>query len=384
MKNLLNIILLTTAFTLIKPGVSAMAGAFYVVIGTFSSEDGAREFSRSLDGVFEHASFSFDPGRKLYYVHVLETNQQREAENFRNYLRNDFGFRDAWIYANINAGPETGDGTNDGYVTLELFTGGSVLLSSADNSYVSISKHRDKSKENKEIAAEKSFMFIAETRLGTVIPAKISLLDKKGNVISAFKTGEAVAVGGKQQTQLLTLVCEVPGFHSVTKIIELANPATTLDIHQNTEGIWEVRFTLPRLKADEVALVYDHMFYSDAAILEPAARKNIDLLVSVLKGNPATRIVINSHCNAGEKRTIKLAARGQDYFDLDEAVEKSGSDKQLTRERAEILRDYLVEQGIESHRVSIFGWGSMNLLVNPAADNKSINDRVEVQLLSGQ
>jgi hypothetical protein len=385
MKALFPLMLLTMACTFVNPG-TALAGPFYVVVATFSTEPGARQFAHSLQSTFEQASFRFDGKKELYYVHLMETGRQAEAENFRNHLQDNFGFRDAWIYANLDTGaPASADERDDSYVKLELHTGGSVLLNSADNTYVSVSKRHGEKKptiENRPTPVEQAFVFIAETRAGTLIPAKVSVSDTKGNLISVFKTGEPVAVGGKQDSRVLTLHCDVPGFNAITKMINLANPAT-LDIQPDSAGIWEVRFTLTRQKADEVALVYHHMFYGDAAIFERAASKTMDVLVGALKGNPAAKIVINSHCNAGEKRPIKLSGGDEHSFDLSEALEKTGSDKLLTKARAEALRNYLVGQGIEAKRISLFGWGSMNLLVNSAADNRSLNDRVEVQFISG-
>jgi outer membrane protein OmpA-like peptidoglycan-associated protein len=380
MMDLFRVILLMGALVLLKPAL-LLAGPFYIVIGTFSAEERARQFSHSLKPVFEDAAFTFDPGLKVYYVHVMETSHQGDAENFRNRLQDHFGFRDAWIYANLNSGqPSTGTGAGDDYIKVELYTGGSVLLGSADNSYVSLSKHQGENKEKDSKPTGNAFLFTAETRLGTAIPAKVSLLDRKGIYLSAFKTGEAVAVGGKQQAQTFTLVCEAPGFNTVSKIIDLGNLSPTPDIKQNSDGVWEVRFTLPKLKADEVVLLYHHMFYPDAAIFESAAKKQMEALVGLLRGNPATRIVINSHCNLSEKRTIRVPASGRSPFDLDESVEKSASDKQLTKERAEVLRDYLAEQGIEPNRVSMFGWGSVHLLVKSSSENRALNDRMEVQL----
>lgn len=385
MKALFPIILLTAACTFFNPGIS-LAGPFYVVVATFSTEPGARQFAHSFQGTFEQASFRFNEKKELYYVHLMETSRQADAENFRNHLQDNFGFRDAWVYADLNTGvPASADESNEGYVKLELHTGGSVLLNSADNTYVSVSKHHAEKKptiENRQTPVQQAFVFIAETRAGTLIPAKVSVSDTKGNLISVFKTGEAVSVGGKQDSRILTLHCDVPGFNAITKMINLANPAT-LDIQPDSAGIWEVRFTLIRQKADEVAFVFHHMFHGDAAIFEPAARETMDVLVGALKGNPSAKIVINSHCNTGEKRRIKLPGAEEHPFDLDEAVEKTGSDKLLTKARAEALRNYLVGQGIEADRISLFGWGSMNLLVNSAADNRSVNDRVEVQLISG-
>ena len=98
-----------------------------------------------------------------------------------------------------------------------------------------------------------------------------------------------------------------------------------------------------------------------------------------MRANTQSQIVINSHCNPGSKRIIAVPGNGSDPFDLSEAVERSGTDKTLSRARGETLRDYLAENGIDSKRITVMGWGSLDPLVDATGTNTEMNERIEVE-----
>ena len=360
------------------------AGGFYVVIGTFSNEAGARKLATSLRDHFSEASFTFDEKRNLYHVHVLETDRRAEAEDFRHYLQYENGFLNAWILTDIDSGDipsEMNVPTTDNSVTLELYTGGAVLLSSSDNSYLSISKNQAQTRESIPGGSGNGFTFVAETFHGVTIPAKVSLMDRKGRPISTFRAGEIVSFGGKQEDRLLTLVCEASGYSTETRVIALNKLGQLRDVAQNSEGLWEIRFVMTKLNINKIDLLYHGIFYPDAAVFKPEAKKHIGVLVSLMQRNSGLRIEINSHCNAGRKREVMLPL-SRSYFDLSDASDRIGTDKQLTRYRTESVRDYLIEHGIDPQRITVMGWGSLDTLIRDNHGNMELNERLEIELVS--
>src|SRR5688500_9968370 len=90
------VISLVMAFTLLAS--LAQAAEYYVIIGAFTYESNARRFTNTVRSMFfKDVSYSFNGGRKLYYVHVLKTDRKEEARNWSFYLRNEKGFKDAWV-----------------------------------------------------------------------------------------------------------------------------------------------------------------------------------------------------------------------------------------------------------------------------------------------
>ena len=76
---------------------SLMAAEYFVVIGTFADESNARRFTSRVSQIFKDVSYSFNEEKKLYYVHVMRTSRKDEARNWSLYVRNEVGFRDAWV-----------------------------------------------------------------------------------------------------------------------------------------------------------------------------------------------------------------------------------------------------------------------------------------------
>lgn len=255
------------------------------------------------------------------------------------------------------------------------------MLGSADNSYLSITNGNREKKDSIRRASGHAFTFIAETAAGRSIPGSVSLVDKRGTEISSFKTGESVIFRGKEGGGLLMLVCQVPGYSAEMKLIQLGRLSGVRDIQQRDDGVWEVRFRVRKMKTDEINFLYQEMFHADAAILQSGAEKQIDVLLSLLRKNPGWRVVFNIHCNRGGRRKIAVPGRGNDYFDMDGAKVISATDSKLTDERGRALKDYLVSKGIDDKRITLMGWGSVNLLVPDTAENAGVNERIEVEFM---
>lgn len=359
------------------------ARSFYVVIASFTKEIAAKRFSRSVSDVFENASFRFDTRRNLFHVFVMQTHGREEAENFRKHLQLVMGFNNVWIFIagkehnSVHAEDENGSG---GYVKLELYTGSTVLLSSSDNSYMSISRNEGEVQQTTDNDSGQAFTFIAKTPNGHMLPARVVLLDNDGNQVSTFKTNQVVGLSGKNGKERMTLVCDARGYSTETKVINLRHPEATPGVNLNGDDVWEVAFNMSRMKPDQVEFVYRGLFHKDASVVEHFGKKNIEVLLALLTANPGWRIVINSHTNPRPKRQIAVAA-SEDIFDVSLARSKEASDKQLTRERAQVLQNYLVAAGIAKERITAMGWGSLAKVTDPTKSDAHFNDRVEVELM---
>lgn len=357
------------------------AGPYFVVIGTFSEEASARKFSLAAMKVFEGVSVKYDGHRKLYHVHVLETSRYQDAEDLRGRLRERSGLSDAWIYLDFAATaqePQKEEETPSDFVKLELYTGASVLLGSTDNDYLSISKDREHVRKSTTENNNLAFTLRAETFSGNAISATVSLVDGKGRKLSVFKTGEAFALGGRNGKPL-TLICQAPGYSPEIKVINPGRRNGTPD-RRDKDGVDTVFFRLARLQVDDIALRFENLFHAGTAVLRQDAKDHLGLLVSWSRAEGSWRLVVNSHCNPGGKREIRVPGRGGDPFDLENAVVRPASDKLLTRLRAEVLRDYFASADIDPRRVTVMGWGSLNPLVKVTDTDAALNERVEIAL----
>lgn len=371
-------IVIATLIVLLGFTGSVRAATYYVVIGSFSQEQGAARLAASLSDILPDVSVTFDAARSLYYVHVLETNAYPEAERLRNTLSSGMGFSSAWIYADFsNAGTRDTVQSPGNGVSLELYTGNKVLISSTDNTILSVSKHA-RAKGAADWGAETPFVFVAKNRSGLAMSGEVSLM-RGGRAVSSFATGEFASFGG--QHGRLTFLCEVPGYNPSVREIDMSQLGATAGVHVNRDGVWQVSFPLTRMKPDEMSLVYHRIFFDNAAIVQSSGKVMLEALAALMEADPRLHISLDSHCNPRATRELRVAEKDGSIFDLEASRLESGSDKQLTKLRAECIRDYLVGEGIDRERIAVMGWGHLNMIVKEAEADSSVNDRVEVRLI---
>ena len=368
---------------LISMSTGALAAPYYVVLASFSDETKARRFQASIQSLFPAASRRFDSHKAIHHVLAVEGRTIGEAEMLRREIQQIAGFSNAWIFADTYASALTDQGhatVSNGVVKLELYTGSSVLLSSSENSYLSIAQNKGEVELTTRDGLGKAFIFFAKTPSGNQVKAQVAVLDQHGNALSVINTGQATGFYGKNVPDVLKLVCDVPGYNPEVKLIDVTRPGTMSDYVQNKDSVWQLTFYLTKQTIDEVSLRYCDLFYLNAAVLQPSAETSMDKLATLLKENPDWAIVINTHCDSGLRRDIVIAAP-EDLFDRTLARSKYASDKQLTRERGRVMHDYLVEAGIDSKRIRLMGWGSLDRLVrDPGADTR-LNERVDVEVM---
>ena len=410
---------------------TVQAAQYYVVIGSFEDESNARKFTGAVRQSFHDVSYTFNQSKKLYYVHVLRTSRKEEARKWSLYLRREKGFKDAWVLT--EAGPADQQVTTANHQRPRFQSSfasafhASMPASAAPE--LSVRKKSMQESQPQELSSQvyadaapvthrvsdasnaaaswtvagdlaflnnvgntrisgmgssqfvKLFRFIIEDAKGTSMPSEVMLVNfEKMKKLASFQPGENVAIKGTKPEQMVTFVCDVLGYHQETRMFNLDHLSRGKDVTKNEQGIWEVRIKLKKLGVHEIGVMNKTIFHRDAAILETSSRAELDELVTLMKNNPGYKIILHSHCNPGANRPLKIAAADDNYFDLEDAVEKNGSDKLLTKKRAELVRNYLTDHGIDKKRIGVVSWGSLELVVRSGSEEDYVNDRIEVEL----
>ncbi len=136
------------------------------------------------------------------------------------------------------------------------------------------------------------------------------------------------------------------------------------------------------MKKGEVERLDYIYFYKDAAVLRPESKYEVDRLVTIMKKNPTEKIRIHGHTNGNSPgKIIKRNNQDSDFFSLDNTVEDYGSAKELSELRANLIREYLIANGIEKKRMEIKAWGGKKPLYDINADKAEANVRVEIEVL---
>ena len=398
------------------------AADYYVVVGTFVKESNARQYTQSIRKVFKEASYSFNSGRNVFYVHVMKTSQKERARDWSIYLRRQKVFGDAWVLTEAETfgdavKPKNTSGhrrarynkdirrdmfayqpdvmsaaraetiektysTETKDITPVVTTPDAVEVSWIVKDDITFTTNADKIKRSSLSRGSSFLTFIVEDTDGVAISADVMLVNfEKMKTLASFPSGQQIAIRPTRREQTVTVVCEVLGYAQETRMFNLDHLSREREVVQNEGGVWEVRIKLKKMQVNDVSFMNRTTFYAGASVFESSSQGQLDELFEMMEANPAYKIIVHSHCNPGDTRALKVAS-GNNFFDVENATEKSGSDKMLTKMRAEAVRDYLVSRGISKKRVGILGWGSADQLTNKAAEDSYINDRIEVELVS--
>jgi outer membrane protein OmpA-like peptidoglycan-associated protein len=102
----------------------------------------------------------------------------------------------------------------------------------------------------------------------------------------------------------------------------------------------------------------------------------------MLNENPKMRIRLEGHTNSNSRGNIIYVGPSKNYFALakDKKTE-SGSAKELSEARAEVIKSWLVDQGIAGDRIETVGWGGTKPIYDSKSNLARKNSRVELVVL---
>jgi outer membrane protein OmpA-like peptidoglycan-associated protein len=143
-----------------------------------------------------------------------------------------------------------------------------------------------------------------------------------------------------------------------------------------------VTFEMERIRSGATATLSGVSFFNDAAIMLPSSRDQLNDLLDMLNESPQMRIRIEGHTNGSARGNIIKMGPSKNYFAITKDQQsKGGSSKELSETRAEIVKAWLVDQGIASTRIEAIGWGGSK----PLYDSKNVlsrkNSRVELVVI---
>jgi outer membrane protein OmpA-like peptidoglycan-associated protein len=176
------------------------------------------------------------------------------------------------------------------------------------------------------------------------------------------------------------MTCNVFGYRRIQHDLNYLDPAG--DSVEMQDSTIVVPFKLVRLQKGDVAVMYDVYFFKDAAIMRPESRFEVGSLLEMMKENVKYKIKIHGHTNGkSHGKIISLTKDSENYFSLTDTKEGFGSAKKLSAERAELLKTYLVNNGIDEKRLVVKAWGGKKPLYDKLSPQAQSNVRVEIEIL---
>lgn len=376
----------------------------YVVIGAFRIYKNAIRFTAHAHKDLKmNAKFEMNPYRKLYYVYVLSTEDQTLAISEAKRLREESEFTDTWVYfGTLGDKPVDGEEGESGGQDINPVTAQAIqdvkktdVASEGENNIGasagpdsqlpdqsgSSTAADDKMKSLDDAAGKNFFFKVFRATDNAVIEGDVDAIDtEKTRKIGTYKANVPVKLPNSKLSQV-SFVCEVFGYRKVQRDINYSDPDAE-GLMKDENGAHVVSFELVRLQKGDIAVMYNVYFFKDAAIMRPESRYEVTSLVDMLKENLKYKIRLHGHTNGSATgKIISMGKGSENFFSLNDTKDGFGSAKQLSEERAEVIRKYLISNWIDPSRIEIKAWGGKRPIHDKHSARAQENVRVEVEIL---
>lgn len=92
--------------------------------------------------------------------------------------------------------------------------------------------------------------------------------------------------------------------------------------------------------------------------------------------------MLHGHTNGNARGKVITVGPSKNFFELtSDVVNGSGSAKELSYQRALVIKEWLISQKISGDRIDIRAWGGTRMIHDKHSNNARRNVRVEVEVL---
>ena len=219
------------------------------------------------------------------------------------------------------------------------------------------------------------------------IDGEIEVVDtERSRLIEKVKGNEYVKLPDpKSKSGKLTLLANVFGYRPIQHDMDYTHTAAdTLQPFIEWAGNhYMVHFDLVRYHKGDINTLFNVYFFNDAAVMLPESKYQLNNLLAMMKENMDYRIKLHGHTNGNARGTILTMGPSRSFFTLEDDVkEGSGSAKELSHQRALVIKEWLISEGIAEDRVEIKAWGGGRMLHDQHSVNAKKNVRVDVEILA--
>lgn len=380
---LLFFLLVLQCVTFAQNKIPILPSGHYVIIGSFAVQQNAANYQRTIQQSGISVKSGFVPSRNLYYVYLdMDHSMDACLEQVKK-TRQDPRFPDAWV---------------------RLVEDDSVIKSVTNSDNVNKDKVdliiETPVEEQEEIEEEESIQFLSNPSLDQVevflslyneandrvVEGKVKVVDSERARLLSETVGNTYVKlpDPKSKSGRVVLICEAFGYRKVQHELDFNKPYndSTAAFIDDMGTSLIVKFPLVRYVKGDIHTLYNVYFYNDAAVFLPESKFELNELLVMMNENPEVRIRLHGHTNGSYHGKIIRVGPSQNFFSITQDVKTSkGSSKELSSSRAEVIRDYLVANGVDASRVEIKAWGGKKPLFDKHSANAKKNIRVEVEVL---
>ncbi len=386
--------------------IKTLEKGIYLVVGSFQNKINALKFRNKLINESKKAKISFSEKTSFYYVHIKTFVSVDEAILMVKPTRENTPFNDAWVLAySPNSGmtaistipeneivknDEPADGTEvenkDPAIVSPAILSSDIPKPDIKPKEVGITKYTPElfitdKKQYKVIFNTFNFVTLSK------VTGSVNIIDPdRLKLIRSVRAHEVTYINDPHnQSNSLEFIAEIFGYKKAQHGLKLGE-----EMSEDTKAFLEIKsdtlvidFPLKRYEKGDVAIMYNVFFYKDAAIMKPESQFELNSLLELLQERSSYNIRISGHTNgnAGGK-IIEIDSEVPEYFSLSQATkEKNGSAKKLSLKRAEIIRKYLLNNGIAAARMEVKGFGGKTPIYDKFDRLAARNVRVEIEIL---
>ncbi len=220
---------------------------------------------------------------------------------------------------------------------------------------------------------------------GGPVTGEVHVMEAKATEYQGFKGNELIYLQPpKNIAGIYQVSIQAPGYKPAKLVFNYKDPTViSSEVGEKQEVI--VTFELIRAKKGDYIDFNEVRFFRNTTILEPQSLNELNGLVSLMKQGSYS-IRIHGHCNGEDSRNVITLGSSTNIFALDPTHNKRESltAKQLTELRAEVVKNYIVSQGIESNLISTKGQGGKMMIYPRTSTLANRNDRVEIEVLKSK
>lgn len=202
-------------------------------------------------------------------------------------------------------------------------------------------------------------------KIDAELKVKEELTGNEINIVSAGKNSYKIAI---EKGKSYNVECNATGYknfdHSMV-ISEYVNPDS---------NIFDV-FLKP-LKAGDNFVMDNIYFYPNTYALRKGSEKELTYLLNYLINNPEVKVELQGYTN-GNNRCKKNKA----YKKKGPEWNFSGTAKKLSQYRAEAIKKYLVQKGVQKQNINTKGFGGEKMIVANPKTHEAIEKNIRVEVL---
>lgn len=259
-------------------------------------------------------------------------------------------------------------------------------VAAPENPVEEVAEKEEPITEPKPVAEASVFLSLFNATNNKPIEGEVEVIDvDRARLVEKVKGNEYITLPDpKSKTGEVSLIANVFGYRPVQHTIlygQIPDDSTSHFIE------WEgnhyvVKFALARYHRGDIHTLYNVFFYNDAAIMLPESKYQLNSLLTMMNENPNYKIKLHGHTNGSSRGRLITMGPSKSFFSLaNDVKDGSGSAKELSKQRAEVIKEWLVSQGIAEDRIEVKAWGGGRMIHDKNSVNAKKNVRVDVEIL---